>query len=101
MHTTISLQVVHSTPPPPPPTLTKNPGADAKQEVCHYSIKNDHLAGRFIAMVHLLPTVPYQEIGITGDISGERLTSSSRAGVTSTACMETLLVGELTFQRRA
>ncbi|KAJ8597839.1 hypothetical protein M405DRAFT_190070 [Rhizopogon salebrosus TDB-379] len=63
-----------------PPTLTKTPGAGAKQEVCHYSIKNDHLAGRFIAMVHLLPTVPYQEIGKTGNIISERLTSSSPAG---------------------
>jgi hypothetical protein len=52
-------------------------------------------------MIHLLPTVPYQKIGMTGNISGERLTSSSRAGVTSTVCVETLLVSNLTFQRRA
>jgi hypothetical protein len=49
-------------------------------------------------MVHLLPTVPYQEIGMTGDISGERLTSSSLVGVTSTVCVETSSANMLPLQ---
>ncbi|KAJ8587833.1 hypothetical protein M405DRAFT_820773 [Rhizopogon salebrosus TDB-379] len=33
--------------------LIKTPGAGAKQEVCHYSMPNNHLAGHFIAMIHV------------------------------------------------
>jgi hypothetical protein len=53
-----------------------------------------------ITIIDLSPTVPHQENDMTGNISDERSTSSSRAGVMLTVCVETPLVSKLKFQHR-
>ncbi|KAJ8596099.1 hypothetical protein M405DRAFT_805986 [Rhizopogon salebrosus TDB-379] len=53
-----------------------------------------------ITIIDPLPTIPHQESDMTGNISDERSTSSPRAGVTLTVCVETPLVSKLKFQHR-